>query len=328
VRNKFGIATLATALGFTAIAPVLGSAEAPPVWSVTIAGRPIDAHGEYALYRDGTVSVNLVDFARALGGVIIYRTANGAEVSLNNKHLTFTTGLRSAKLDDVPVALSSAPFVRGDQFYVPLRTLALTAGFHVAFDRAHTQIHLSLPQVSVSPTPLASQIVLAAAGSIASDGLHLTATAANLTGAPLNVVFPTSARVAFTASRDGRVIWNSISGTRALETKSSLMFTGNAAKSFAGFWPGFLSAGPGMIHIRAELLSTPPVFAPSFDVAGVPYPTPSPTLSAAASAAPGAKAGSTASAPPAPNATSAAEPDFTPAPTPTPAPRKHHYFRI
>jgi hypothetical protein len=317
VRNNslsvvFGMAVLTLIPSWSLAAP-------SALWSVTIAGRPIEAQGEYALYEDGTMSVNLVDFARALGGVMIYRTENGAEVQLKKRHIAFTTGIKRALLDDAPVPLPSAPFARGERYYVPLRTLALVAGLTVAFDRQGSQVHLTLPRTVVPPTPLSSQLVLAAAGSIAPDGLHLTATAANLTGAPLKVVFPTSARVAFTATRDGRMLWNSVSGMRAEETVSTMMFTANAAKSFAGFWPGFLSAGPGIIHIGAEVLSTPPLFAPLFDVAGLsisPSPTPTAMPSSFSSAEPGPTLQPAGVATPSPSATAIA----------TATPRHHRRF--
>jgi hypothetical protein len=307
VRNN----SLSAAFGMALLALVPSWSLAAPsaLWSVTIAGRPIEAQGEYALYEDGTVNVNLVDFARALGGVMIYRTENGAEVQLKKRHIAFTTGIKRALLDDAPVPLPSAPFARGERYYVPLRTLALVAGLTVAFDRQGSQVHLTLPRTVVPPTPLSSQFVLAAAGSIAPDGLHLTATAANVTGAPLKVVFPTSARVAFTATRDGRTLWNSVSGMRAEEMVSTMMFTANAAKSFAGFWPGFLSAGPGIIHIRAELLSTPPLFAPLFDVAGLSIsPSPTPMVSPFSSAEPGPTLQPAGLATPSPSATATATP--------------------
>ena len=333
-----GAATLAA--GFS-LCNLQANAALPPVWSVSIAGRPIDAQGEYALYRNGVIDVDLVDFARALGGTLIYRTPGGAEIAINNKHLVFTTGVKTALLDSIPVVLPAAPFVRGTRYYVPLRTLALTAGFHVHYDRAHAQISLGLPTIAVSPTPLASQLVLAAAGSPASDGLHLTATVANLTGAPLNVAFPTSARVAFVASRNGHVLWDSIGSVRALETKSSLMFAGNEAKSFAGFWPGFLTVGPGPIIVRAELLSTPPLFAPNFNVVGPPLPTPSPTPATKSSPPETATTAPQASPTPMrstiPIATPSASPTAlptmeptesptpVPSPTPTASPTPHHH---
>lgn len=313
MRYKVRLLSLSLSVAFVAAALALmpsWSAAAPgPKWSVTIAGRPIEAQGEYACYEDGTVSVDLVDFARALGGVMIYRTENGAEVQLKQRHIAFTTGIKRALLDDSPIPLPSAPFARGERYYVPLRVLASVAGFTVLFDRENAQVTLTQPPTAVVPTPLSSQLVLAAAGSIAPDGLHLTATAANLTGAPLKVTFPTSARVAFTATRDGRMLWNSVSGTRVEETESTVMFTANAAKSFPGFWPGFLSAGPGIIHIRAELLSTPGLFAPSFDVAGLSIaPSPAPMRNPDASAAPGAMFQPAGLAMPSPSVTATAPP--------------------
>ena len=322
MRNKLIAMSGALALlaGFTIGGPQAHAAALPPVWSVNIDGRPIDAQGEYALNRHGVVSVDLVDFSRALGGTLIYHTATGAEIAINNKHLIFTTGMKTALLDMVPIMLPAPAFVRADRFYVPLRTLALTAGFGVHYDRAHAQISLGLPAISVSPSPIASQLVLAAAASPAGDGLHLSATVVNVTGAPLSVNFATSARVAFVAVRNGHTLWDSIHSIRAQESKSTLMFAGNEAKSFAGFWPDYLNAGPGLITIRAELLSTPPLFAPSFTVAGAPLPTPKPTTmpSATPTESPTATPTEIPSATP--------EASSSPSPEPTSTPHKAHRF--
>lgn len=335
MRNNFvailGAATLAAGFSLNALQASAASSPSPShSWSVTIAGRPIDAQGEYAIYRKGVVSVDLVDFSRALGGTLIYRTPSAAEIAVNNKHLVFTTGNKTAQLDSVPVALGSAPFVEGLRYYVPLRSLASLAGFAVHYDRSLEQISLGLPVVTASPTPLVSQLVMAAAGSTAADGLHLTVTIANLSGAPLDVAFPTSARVAFVAIRDGRTLWESLHDTRQLQSKGALMFSGNEAKSFAGFWPGYLTAGPGPITIRTELLSTPTLFAPNFVVVGRPLPSPTATPTGAVSPKPSAEPESTPSA--IPSAAPTVAPSATPSASASPkasagaSHRPHHFL--
>ncbi len=316
-NNRRIIGLVGVALLSGAIATPLGASPVSPMMSpvnLRVAGQPLALEPGALLERHGTIAIDLDTFARLFGGIVIYRTPLGAELALHNQHLIFTTGLATGLLDMQPLPLASAPFVHGHHYEVPLRTVASLANLRVHYDRNQRVVTVTLPPLEGSLPTLSTQLVVAAAGSAASDGLHLTATVANLTGAPLSVPFASSARVAFVATRGGQTLWNSQTATRALESKNTLLFGANEAKSFAGFWPGFLTAGPGMITLRATFLSTPPVLAPSFQVAGVPLPTPTPSPSPTPLATPT----------PLPSAS----PTPLPTPTLTPAPvlKRHHHL--
>jgi hypothetical protein len=112
--------TTALALTLTLLAAVPGLAADRDV-KLTLDGRPVDRAGGIAMLRNGVIYADVVPLVKSFDGLLTFQ-GNAVVVSIHGVTGRFTTGSRTALINQGAVTMRGPTLKVNGDFYVPLDT--------------------------------------------------------------------------------------------------------------------------------------------------------------------------------------------------------------
>ncbi|HEX3550883.1 MAG TPA: stalk domain-containing protein [Candidatus Elarobacter sp.] len=88
---------------------------------LTLDGRPVDRAGGVAVLHNGVIYGDVVDLVKSFDGLLTFQ-GNAVAVTINGVNARFTTGSRTAMINDGAVTMEGQAFVRNGDIFVPLNT--------------------------------------------------------------------------------------------------------------------------------------------------------------------------------------------------------------
>jgi hypothetical protein len=86
---------------------------------LTLDGRPVDKAGGVALVRNGVIYADVVPLVKSFDGLLTFQ-GTAVVVTINGVTGRFTTGSRTALINDGAVTMPGQTFTRNGDIYVPL----------------------------------------------------------------------------------------------------------------------------------------------------------------------------------------------------------------
>ncbi len=274
---------LFVAAAFAQVPPAFAQIPAGASGSVVVAldGRPLTHHG-YAI--KGHVYADVVDLTRTFNGLLTYYKGGGVKLNIGGSMATFYPGRTDGLYNGRPVLYPAAPFtvVSGGDLYVPLYIVVELAQVQLRYNAARKYANIRTGEApnfvgSHSAGSPAASLRVVPVGTIAADGLHMSAGLTNVTGKPYSITFPSSQELVFSVMRDGVEVYRSSTNKVALQTMTTLTFAPHETKTITAMWSGFANAGPGRYQLRAILMTTPPTVSSATSIGVV---TPAPNAAA------------------------------------------------
>lgn len=260
------LAALLLATAATAVRPAPAGAAADVPVNLTLDGRPISNKPDVAVMHDGVMFVDAVDFTKVFNGLLVFSGKEGVKIAVRGHSATFHAGERHATIDGKTVQLQAAPFVRGGDIYIPIKTIlaprtAITmretgpneADLHLAVFSTHMSA-----QTGSHASP-AKALSLVQSANAASDGLHVAVKVTNTLSVPYTLNFSSGARATFLIDRDGASVWDSSQGQRYTQSLSHVTLAPGEAVTYTAVWTAWSTQPAGRYQLRTRLMLVPPL---------------------------------------------------------------------
>ncbi len=128
-----------------AVATASPALAADRVVGLTLDGRPVDRAGGVAVLHNGVVYADVVDLVKSFDGLLTFQ-GNAVVVTINGVTARFTTGSRTALINDGAITMDGAAFKRNGDVFVPLGafiTRVAQAKVRVNSARTHADIFVN-----------------------------------------------------------------------------------------------------------------------------------------------------------------------------------------